>query len=102
DSAEAPVEYSPSSNGFVAKVATFAGRAAHVGRPEKGVNALKAAILAMNAIRDTFPDADAIRVHPIVTRGGDLVNVVPSRATLEMYVRGRTTAAIALQSAAVD
>ena len=105
DTAEAPVEYAPSSNGFVAKVAAFAGRAAHVGRPEKGVNALKAAILAMNAIdaiRDTFPDADAIRVHPIVTRGGDLVNVVPSRATLEMYVRGRTVAAIAQQSAAVD
>jgi amidohydrolase len=105
EAGDAPVEYTPSGNGFVAKVATFVGRAAHVARPEKGVNALKAAILAMNAIdaiRDTFPDADAIRVHPIITRGGDLVNVVPSHATLEMYVRGKTLSAIAQQSAAVD
>jgi len=105
EAGDLPVEYSPSSNGFVGKIANFTGRAAHVGRPHKGVNALKAAILAMNAIdaiRDTFPDADAIRVHPIFTRGGDLVNVVPSRATLEMYVRGKTVEAIAQQSAAVD
>ena len=62
--------------------------------PDRGVNALKGAALAIIAIdaqRETFRDADAIRVHPILTKGGDVVNAVPATAELEMYVRGRST-----------
>ena len=33
---------------------------------------------------------DTIRVHPILTKGGDIVNIVPSDVQMETYVRGRT------------
>ena len=41
-------------------------------------------------------------MHPIITRGGDLVNVIPSDVTLETYVRGKTTDAIDAAAAKVD
>ncbi len=94
------------SNGCVAKQVRFVGRAAHAGgAPHDGINALQAAhvaLAAINAIRDTFKDSDHIRVHPIITKGGDLVNVVPADVRLEMYVRGATTDAIRIASQAVD
>ena len=89
---------SGSGNGFVSKVITVQGRAAHAaGAPDKGVNALSAASLGLQALglnRETFRDEDCVRVHPILTRGGDLVNVVPETAVVETLVRGRTLAAI--------
>ena len=87
-----------SCNGFVSKVYTIHGRAAHAaGAPEKGVNALSAASLALQALafnRETFRDDDCVRVHPILTRGGDLVNVVPETAVVETLIRGKTLDAI--------
>jgi amidohydrolase len=81
-------------NGFVGKKVEFIGQEAHAGSaPEQGINALNAAMLAMNNIhanRETFLDGDHIRVHPIITKGGDLVNVVPADVHMETYVRGRT------------
>jgi len=95
-----------SSNGFLAKDIRFVGRAAHAGvAPETGVNALNAAQLALaaiNAQRDTFRDQDCVRVHPIITRGGDLVNVVPAATCLETYVRARTAEAMMDAAAKVD
>ena len=35
----------------------------------------------------------SIRVHPILTKGGDLVNVVPADVRVETFVRGRTVEA---------
>lgn len=97
---------SASSNGFVAKMIRFVGKAAHAGgAPHLGVNALNAAqiaLAAINAQRETFQDGDAIRVHPIITKGGDLVNVVPSEVCMETYVRGRTSEAILDANAKVD
>jgi len=97
---------SASSNGFIAKRARFAGRAAHAaGAPERGVNALYAATVALDAInaqRETFRDEDAVRVHPIITRGGDLVNVIPNAVQIETYVRGKTVEAIEAAAAKVD
>lgn len=97
---------SASSNGFLAKQARFLGREAHAGgAPHKGINALNAATLALSAIhfqRETFRDQDSIRVHPIITRGGDLVNVIPHDVSMEMYVRGKTTEAIEDASHKVD
>ncbi|MBV8074489.1 MAG: amidohydrolase [Candidatus Eremiobacteraeota bacterium] len=85
-------------NGFVAKQARFIGRAAHAGNaPDRGINALNAATLAMQAIalqRETFRDEDRIRIHPIVTAGGTAVNVVPDDVRLETFVRGATLEAI--------
>ncbi len=87
-----------SSNGFLAKTVVFHGRAAHAGvAPEQGINALNAAQLAISAInahRETFRDQDCVRVHPIITKGGDLVNVIPSEVRLETYVRGKNNEAI--------
>jgi amidohydrolase len=95
-----------SSNGFLAKNVRFIGRAAHAGAaPEKGINALNAANLALSAInaqRETFRDEDCVRVHPIITKGGDLVNVVPAEVCLETYVRARTQEAVRDAAAKVD
>ena len=86
-----------SSLGFEAKTITFLGKAAHASTPCDGINALNAAMLALMGIhanRETFREEDRIRIHPIVTNGGDLVNVVPERAVIETYVRGANVAAI--------
>jgi len=95
-----------SLNGFIAKSIRFVGRASHAGAaPEQGVNALAAAHVALAAIhaqRDLFRDEDCVRVHPIITRGGDLVNIVPADVRLETYVRGRTPDAIAAAADMVD
>lgn len=81
-------------NGFVGKKVNFIGKESHAGgAPELGVNALNAAMLAINNIhaqRETFPESEKIRVHPIITKGGDIVNVVPADVRMEMYVRGRS------------
>ena len=97
---------SGSSNGFVGKNARFTGRAAHAaGAPERGINALYAATVALDAInaqRETYRDEDAVRIHPIISRGGDLVNVIPNDVRLETYVRGKTVEAIEAASVKVD
>ena len=95
-----------SSNGCVVKMIRFIGRASHAGQsPHRGINALNAAHVALAAIhaqRETFRDADAIRVHPIITHGGDLVNVVPAEVRMESYVRGKTNEAILKANDKVD
>ncbi len=84
----------PVSNGFIGKKVKFIGKESHAGSaPEEGINALNAAMLAMNNIhaqRETFKDSDRVRVHPIITKGGDIVNVVPADVRMESYVRART------------
>jgi amidohydrolase len=86
------------SIGCVAKSITYKGKAAHAGRaPWDGQNALYAAncgLNAVNAIRETFEESDCIRVHPIITHGGDIVNAIPENVRLESYVRGKTFDAI--------
>ncbi len=93
-------------NGFTAKLINYKGKAAHAGAaPYEGVNALNAAMLGLMAIhaqRETFKDEDHIRVHPIITKGGDIVNVVPADVRLETYVRGNSTEAIIRASEKVN
>ncbi len=95
-----------SSLGFVAKTINFIGKSAHAGgAPHEGINALNAAMASMMCIhaqRETFRDEDKIRVHPIITNGGELVNTVPDKVTMETYVRGATLDAINDASAKVD
>lgn len=78
--------------GFVAKQIIYKGVAAHAGdAPWDGRNALYAAncgINAINAIRETFKESDIIRVHPIITTGGSIVNAIPAKVVLENQVRG--------------
>ncbi len=94
------------SNGCVVKMITYTGTAAHAGgAPHRGVNALKAATLGLmgiDAIRETFLDEDHIRVHPIITKGGELVNVIPADVRLETYVRGASIDAIVSAAGKVD
>lgn len=87
-----------STNGSVSKVIRYVGREAHAAaEPEKGINALNAASLGLSALayqRETFRDEDSVRVHPIITKGGNLVNVIPNEVVVEILVRAKTTEAI--------
>lgn len=94
------------SNGFIGKQISFIGRAAHAGScPEEGINALNTALLAfnnINALRETFRDEDWVRVHAIITKGGDIANVVPSEVKMEAYVRARNLEAMLLTNKKVN
>lgn len=82
------------SVGCMAKQVTYKGKQSHAGgSPWLGRNALYAAtcgLNAINAIRETFQEKDIIRVHPIITHGGSMVNAIPGFTNLESYVRGST------------
>lgn len=84
----------PESNGFIGKKVQFIGKEAHAGSaPYDGINALNAAMLAINnvnALRETFKESERVRFHPILTKAGDIVNVVPADVQMESYVRART------------
>lgn len=94
------------SNGCIIKFIRYGGVAAHAGgSPHQGINALKAAMLGLQAIdanRETFQDDDHIRVHPIITKGGELVNVVPADVRIETYVRGANVDAMLAAAQKVD
>ncbi len=85
---------SKGSNGCMAKDMIYAGRASHAGgSPQDGINALYAASLgltAINSIRETFVDSEHVRVHPIMTDGGQTVNIIPSAARLSTFIRGES------------
>ena len=106
DSADRQATVNGTLNGFMAKRAEFIGKAAHAGAsPEKGINALGAATIALQAInaqRETFVDSDHIRVHPILSEGGTVVNSVPARAVLETYIRGASHDAVIGVAVKVD
>lgn len=97
---------SGTNNGTVAKKIQFIGRGSHAGgAPHLGINALNAATLALSAIhynRETFRDEDTIRVHPIITKGGEAVSAVPADVRMETFVRGRTVEAILDANQKVD
>ena len=86
------------TNGFMSKGVKFIGRSAHAGiAPHEGIKALNMAQLALNninALRETFREEDKVRVSAIITSGGDLVNVVPSVATMQIMVRAASVDAM--------
>lgn len=98
DTGDKKVLVGPESNGFIGKEVKFIGKESHAGSaPYEGVNALNAAMLAINNVhaqRETFKEADRVRFHPIITKGGDIVNVVPADVRMEAYVRARTIESI--------
>jgi len=87
------------SNGHVVKYVRFLGRSAHAGSsPHQGINALQAAMVALNALntqRETLRNEDTIRLHGILTRGGTSVNAIPAEVRYEGRVRGRNAEVIA-------
>lgn len=70
----------------------FYGKPSHAGSsPHKGVNALDALVLLYNGIsvlRQQLPDG--IRVHGIITNGGQAPNVIPEYASAHYYIRAHT------------
>lgn len=93
------------SLGFDNKEITYEGKTAHGSEPFNGVNALNAAMLGLmgiNASRETFRDEDRIRIHPIITNGGEIVNSIPSKVVVETYVRGANSNAIKNACVKVD
>ena len=94
------------SNGHVVKFVRYTGVGAHAGSmPHKGVNALNAAsfaIQAINALRETHRADDTVRIHGIMTKGGEAVSAVPSDVRLEWRVRSSTSKMVVENSAAVD
>lgn len=85
-------------NGVIRKKIVIKGKAAHAGgKPYDGINALNAAALAVQAVnnlRETFKESDYVRFHPIITKGGDAVNAVPSEVIMQSYVRAASTQAL--------
>jgi amidohydrolase len=71
---------------------TYLGREAHAGAfPYLGINAADALVVAQTAIgllRQHLLPTD--RVHGIVTKGGDAVNVVPAHTSAQFMVRATT------------
>lgn len=72
----------------------FFGRPAHAaGCPEKGINALDAMILffsGVNALRQHV--TSDVRIHGIITHGGDAPNIIPEYTKARFYVRANTIA----------
>lgn len=70
---------------------TFTGKAAHASiEPEKGINALNAARLYMDAMdmwRQHIPRGT--QFHGIIEKGGDVPNVIPDSVVLDYYFRAQ-------------
>ena len=71
---------------------TFKGKAAHAAEsPHKGINALDGVILffnAINALRGCVKED--VRMHGIITEGGEAPNIVPEKAASRFYIRAST------------
>jgi amidohydrolase len=70
----------------------FKGRSAHAAAsPEDGINALDGVIQlfnGINALRQHL--TDDVRIHGIITHGGDAPNIVPDYAKARFYIRATT------------
>ena len=77
--------------GFIACDFVFHGRAAHAAAdPWNGVNALDGLLLTfanINALRQQV--RPEVRIHGIITDGGQAPNVIPTRAAASFMVRAR-------------
>lgn len=70
---------------------TFYGRSAHAaGAPWEGVSALDAVEAfetGINLLREHMPET--ARIHYVVTQGGGAPNVIPAKAAVWLYTRGK-------------
>ncbi len=93
-------------NGALVKRIQFTGISAHAGSfAHKGVNALKAATLAMSAIdaqRERLREQDMVRISPIITKGGDGTSSIPSDVRVETMIRAKTVDAMRDANEMVD
>ena len=83
----------PSYAQFTFKV-EITGKSSHAAMaPELGINALQAAVNAINnvnAMRETLPQAKNPRIHYIITKGGDSPNIIPDDVRMEFGVRANS------------
>lgn len=81
----------------------FFGQPAHAaGCPEKGINALDAMVLfysGVNALRQHV--TSDVRIHGIITHGGDAPNIIPAYTKSRFYIRANTIEACELVVARV-
>ena len=70
----------------------FIGKPAHASAaPEEGINALDSVILLFNGINALRQHvADDVRIHGIITHGGDAPNIVPDYAKARFFIRAET------------
>lgn len=70
----------------------FWGRPSHAASaPEKGVNALDALILTYNGVNALRQHLTGdVRIHGIITHGGDAPNIVPEYAAAKFFIRAAT------------
>lgn len=84
----------PALTGVERCTVEYFGRNAHAAaRPEEGINALDAIVLAYNAIsvlRQQIP-SDA-RIHGVITRGGVRPNIIPDHTAADFLVRSTDNA----------
>ncbi|WP_456272989.1 M20 family metallopeptidase [Bacillus sp. AK031] len=70
----------------------YRGRPAHAAAsPEEGINALDAVIQlfnGINALRQQLKDD--VRIHGIITHGGDAPNIIPEYAKARFFIRAAT------------
>ncbi len=80
------VRSSLAARGFIFE---FHGKAAHAaGEPEKGINALDGVIQTFNAVNALRQHVRSdVRIHGIITNGGQAVNIVPEFAQARFRVR---------------
>jgi amidohydrolase len=74
----------------------FHGKASHAGAaPHRGVNALDAVMQTFNLVNALRQHLTSdVRIHGIITRGGDSPNIVPEYAAIKMYVRTADSASL--------
>src|SRR5690606_38456128 len=70
----------------------FFGKESHAAAaPEKGISALDAVInsyVSINSLRQFF--TDDVRIHGIITKGGDAPNIVPGYCEAKFIIRAST------------
>ncbi|WBW49914.1 M20 family metallopeptidase [Peptoniphilus equinus] len=74
----------------------FFGKSAHAsGQPEKGINALDSVIQVFNGVNALRQHVtDDVRIHGIITNGGEAPNVVPDYASARFYLRAKSRPAL--------
>ncbi|MFB0959237.1 M20 family metallopeptidase [Proteiniclasticum sp. QWL-01] len=70
----------------------YRGKPAHAAsHPEEGINALDSIILLFNSIALLRQQLhETVRIHGIITKGGEAANIIPDHCEAEFYVRART------------
>ena len=83
-----------SCNGLIVESFVFHGRSSHsTVAPEKGINALNAAVLTINniqALREALDPTEYVRISYNLTEGGESIGSIPERAKLEVVIATKT------------